>query len=236
MLQAYPRVLGELDTMRRVVAGESLARYGDGEFKHCAGQRNVSQEQDPQLGARLRGILRDAGACLVGIPNLGACDRMTPEKADFWRRFTSAAQWLAPTRRYVSAFVTRPDSAPWIDTPDYWALVESLWLGQDVTLVRGSSKGLTSEDLMGAGAVTEVICRRQHAFQDYDEILARVGRPRRVLLCLGPTATVLAVELCARGVHAVDLGHIALFLRKHRRGEAMTLTKDDKSHDKAAAV
>ncbi len=235
---AYPVVRSEEETLRRVVAGASLARYGDGEFKHCHGQRNVSQQYDPALSTRLRGILHDSGACMVGIPNIDAATRarMTPEKAAFWHGYTGADRWLAP-RPYASAFITRPDSAPWIDTPAYWAQVESLWRGRDVTLVRGSGKGLTCDDLMGAGIVTEILSARQHAFTDYDALLERICTPRppRVaLLCLGPTATVLAVDLCARGVHAIDLGHIALFLRKYRRGEAMTLTKDDKSHDKVA--
>ena len=228
-MDQYPLVRSERETLQRVLAGASLARYGDGEFKHCADQRNISQSYNAALSVRLRAILQESGSCMVGIPNIHSA---TP-KAEFWKQFRGAARWLS-ARPYASSFVTRPDSAPWIDTPDYWAQVESLWLGRDVTLVRGSSKGLTSDDLMGAGVVTEIIAARQHAFADYDTLLARIGRPRVALLCLGPTATVLAVDLCARGVHAIDLGHIALFLRKYRRGEPMTLTKDDKSHDKVA--
>jgi hypothetical protein len=57
-----------------------------------------------------------------------------------------------------------------------------------------------------------------------------------VLICLGPAATVLAVDLCAHGIHAIDLGHIALFMRKYRCGEPMTLSKDDKGHDKESAT
>lgn len=222
-MDGYPIVRSEAETLTRVLAGASLARYGDGEFKHCADQRNVSQAYDPTLSARLRSILQDSGSCMVGIPNLHA---PTP-KAEFWDQYRRASAWLAP-RPYGSAFVTRPDSAPWIDTPDYWASLESLWLGRDVTLVRGSTKSLTADDLIGAGCVTEIICARQHAFADYSQILARIGRPARALLCLGPTATVLAVDLCAKGVHAIDLGHVGMFLKKHRQGLPMWVTKADK--------
>lgn len=227
MLGVYPSVLSEEKTLQAILAGASIGRYGDGEFKHCADQRNVSQESDPVLAQRMRAILVDSGACMVGIPNIHS---NTPKK-DFWNKFEYAKQWLVD-RRYASSFITRPDSAPWINAPDYWSAIESLWLGQDVTLVRGSSKGLTSEDLMGAGVVTEILSLRQHAFSEYDALLARIGTPKRAILCLGPTATVLAVDLCARGVQAIDLGHIAMFLRKFRRGESMELSKKDKSHDK----
>lgn len=230
-LAVYPSVRSEEETLRRVLAGASLARYGDGEFKHCADQANVSQAYHPRLSARLREILVESGPCMVGIPNLHSA---TPKQAH-WQKYAYATQWLAP-RPYASAFITRPDSAPWINTVEYWAELQRLWVGYDVTLVRGSHKGLTAEDLIGAGRITEIVGMRQHAFTEYDALLARIGTPRRALLCLGPCATVLAVDLCARGVHAVDLGHVAIFLRKFRRGEPMVLSKDDKSHDKRVSV
>ena len=223
-MKAYPTVLSEVETLRCVCEGRSLARYGDGEFKICRGGSIKSQVYDLQLAHRLREILHDSGHCLVGIPNIHSA---TP-KAAFWQSWRSAAKFLTD-RPYASAFISRPDSAPWIDTPAYWTALASLWRGQDLTLVRGSQKSLTIADLDGARRVTEIVAPRQHAWRDYHELLDLVGRPRRALLCLGPTATVLAVDLCARGVHAIDLGHVALFYRKHRRGLSMQLTKDEKA-------
>jgi hypothetical protein len=101
--------------------------------------------------------------------------------------------------------------------------------------VRGSTKSLTSDDLVGAATVTEVIAPRQHAWADYTSLLERVGRPARALICLGPSATVMAVDLCAKGVHAIDLGHVGMFLRKRRRGDPMWVTEDDRSHDRVPA-
>lgn len=236
MASVYPEVRSEEETLRRVSAGASIARYGDGEFKICRGGDAVAQACTPTISRRLREILVESGSCMVGIPNLNtdAVALMNDQKREFWTGHQWASAFLSP-RPYASAFITRPDSAPWIDTPEYWRQVEALWLGRDVTLVRGSSKGLSSEDLMGAGLITEIICPRQQAFAEYDAIVERVmaSKTKRALLCLGPTATVLAVDLAGRGIHAIDLGHIALFLRKFRRGEPMTLSKDDKSQDKA---
>jgi hypothetical protein len=221
----YPSVLSEVETMDLVVAGRSVARYGDGEFKMALGSSIKSQERHPALALRLRQILQQSGQCLVGIPNIHSA---TP-KSVFWRKFLNHSSLLAD-RPYVSAFITRPDSAPWIDTEAYWAKVQSLWLGREVTLVRGSSKSLTADVLneAGAGHVTEVVAARQHAWVEYDELLERIGRPERALLCLGPTATVMAVDLCARGVHAIDLGHIGMFWKKHTRGEQMWVSDEDK--------
>lgn len=245
----YPHVLGELETLRRVVAGASIARYGDGELKMASytDQDFVtrperlgikSQDAHPVLTRRLREILADSGSCLVGVPNIREVlknDLSTAQKVEFWAKHTWCGKLLSD-RPYVSAFISRPDSAPWMDTPEYWALLESLWIGQDITVVRGSGKSLAPDDLIGAASVTDVLCPKQHAFAEYDAILERIGTPKRALICLGPTATVLAVDLCRRGVHAIDLGHCAMFLRKRRRGEPLHVTDDDRAVDRGAAA
>lgn len=226
--KAYPSVLSEDETLREVLAGRSLARYGDGEFKICNGAGAKAQQSDKRLTRRLREILKDSGDCLVGIPNV----RSETPKAVLWHKQSQiGVKYLGKDRTYGSAFVTRPDSAPWIDRPDYWQAVESLWRGRDVTLVRGSGKSLTAEDLnvSGAGRVTEIIGPRQHGWGDYDSLMERIGTPERVLLCLGPAATAMAVDLCAKGVHAIDLGHIGMFLRKVRRGDPLVVTPEDKA-------
>lgn len=231
MIASYPRVLGEVQTLQRVVAGESLCRYGDGEFKMCNGAGIKSQSAHPVLRRRLTEILARSGDCLVGIPNI-----LSETPKPYWKSFLTRGAQLLHKRAYVSSFITRPDSAPWIDTGDYWELLESLWVGREVTLVRGSSKSLVAEDLVGAARVNEIVCPPQHAFSDYGAILKRIGTPERALLCLGPSATVLSVDLCARGVHAIDLGHVGMFLRKRRRGEPMWVTDAEKAVDREMSV
>lgn len=237
-MKAYPIVLNEFDTLRAVLKGRSLSRYGDGELKMAARVAGIkSQGADARLSARLAEILHDSGECLVGIPNIHAVieAHVSDQKVEHWAKYLNSRSLLAD-RRYVSAFVTRPDSAPWINTPDYWAMVESLWVGQDVTLVRGSTKSLVASDLVGVGEVTEILAPRQHAWAEYNQLLERIGRPTRALLCLGPTATVMAVDLCKKGVHAIDLGHVGMFLRKVKRGEALMVTDEDKAVDKQPVI
>jgi hypothetical protein len=220
---SYPLVLDEASTLRMVLDGHSIARFGDGEFNLCDGIPAKRQAPDPRLQSRLTSILRADGPCLIGIPNI----RSRTPKARFWRKYLGVPH-LVP-RFYVSSFVTRPDSAPWIDTLPYWAQVEALWKGQDVTLVRGSAKSLTADDLRSAASVREVIAPECDAWTHYDALLEQIGTPARAILCLGPTATVMAVDLCVKGVHAIDMGHVGMFLRKHRRGEPMIVTAADKA-------
>lgn len=237
----YPNVLDEFATLRLIVDGRSISRYGDGELKMASHDAGIkSQMSDGKLSQRLREILIDSGECLVGIPNIREVvhRHVSDQKVEHWAKFMRYGRLLNPTTEYVSSFVTRPDSAPWINTPEYWTLLESLWKGQDVTLVRGSGKSFTAERLMewGARSVEEILTPRQHAWADYDSLMKRIGRPERALLCVGPTATVMAVDLCAKGVHAIDCGHCAMFYRKYRAGEPMTVTEDEKSVDRLAVA
>lgn len=217
MSLGYPPVLDEATTLKFVQTGTSLARFGDGEIKLALGHSAKSQQAAPDLAAALRQVLNEVGGhCLACIPRM---DFGSP-KAAFWETYKrrQVVALYRPRKIYGSAFVTRPDSAPSIDTPEYWEEVVDIWRDRDVVLVRGSTKSLTADRLVGAGAVEEIVGARQHAWAEHAALFERLRREnRRVILCLGATATVLAWRLSHEGVQALDLGHVGMFLR--RRGE-----------------
>lgn len=211
--------MSERETLEAAHEGLSLARYGDGEIKLALDRDAKSQHGDPVLAKRLRQILvAPPSNCLVCIPNIET--DATP-KVEFWRQYRDRRYLrLYGGGPYGSSFITRPDSAPWIDVPEYWQRVIDLWRGRNVVLVRGSSKSLTAADLTLAQSCEEIVVSRQHAWDDYGSLMARLIEERggrRVLLCLGATATVLAYDLAETGVQALDLGHIGMFLRKEGR-------------------
>lgn len=211
----YPKVVNEDKTLDALLSGASISRYGDGELRLALRRaERPAQPYSPELALKLRTGLLNSGDCLVGIPNLVS---QTP-KIGFWRAYSSPWVTNALTDRvYHSSFITRPDSAPWIDRPDYWDKVKSLWQGKEVTLVRGGDKSLTLSRMSSAKRVREVVGPRIDAWSSYDKLMKAIGTPDHpVILCLGITATVLAIDLCALGVQALDLGHIGTFM--HRRG------------------
>lgn len=233
----YPHVTGEAETLELVLAGRSISRYGDGEFALAEGRSIVNQPRGEALCARLCGILLGDGApCLVGIPNILS---PTP-KAPFWEKYKRCAALLSPAMSYVSSFITRPDNAPWIDVPAYWQRLEAIWAGRDVTLVRGcdperhpkqptrftGAVSFVAADLASAKSVKEIVAPSVDAWRVYDSLLEEIGRPALALLCLGATATVMAADLCRRGVHAIDLGHAGHFLHLHRKGKPMSKRRD----------
>lgn len=218
----YPQIINEETTLDLMLRGNSIARFGDGEWRCAVGGGCTSQRPDKMLARELQACLKYTGdRYMVGLPN--PFDKRGAPREESWIRYTAAeyTKLLRPGP-YHSSFITRPDNAPWIDTPEYWAKVRTLWDKVDVTLVVGQAKeggaekkSITTE-MIGdsAKSVRVVIGPRQHAYEDVNQIEKQIGNePGRVLLCLGTTATVLAYRLAKRGIHALDVGHIGMFLR-----------------------
>lgn len=213
----YPHVLGEWDTLKLVLEGKSIARYGDGELKLMQGRRCVSQSADSALMAELVTIISDRNStALVGIPTL---DPRSPKYA-LWNGMKDKwVPFLNPSAKYVSSFITRPDSAPWLGVPEYFDDIESLWKGQRVTFVGNGVRSLTPKFLMDTGAshVDWVECSYAHSYTQIDELVRQVRAKgnHRVILCVGPTATCMAERLAKLDFHAIDMGHIGMFWRRY---------------------
>lgn len=216
----YPRVLDEAATLSAAMTN-SLARFGDGELALATGGNCISQVQIAGIRRELREILENGNPdCLVGIPNLAS--KTKPAWAKYGdSKFVS----LYGKGIFGSSFITRPDSAPWIDTPEYWRQLTQLWAGRDVVLVAGTERSLRPEQLVGVRDFRRVNTPRRDAYASIDQILEEIGTPAgTVLMCVGPCATVLAWRLAKRGVHAVDLGHVGMFMR---HAGAYRYTRDD---------
>jgi hypothetical protein len=210
----YPDVMTEEQTLT-LLSTHSIARFGDGEWRCAIGGGCTSQRPDANLARELKQVLVSRlPSLIVGLPHSRG------PRAESWERYAEKRYMSFADRDklYGSAFITRPDNAPWIDTPDFWDKVRNLWRGRDVVLVVGDKKSITEEMIAGeASSLEHVWGPRQHAYAEIDrlevDVLAHAGERSTVILCLGATATVLAWRLAKRGVHALDLGHIGMFMR-----------------------
>lgn len=214
------QVLGELETLELAIAGRSIARVGEGELRVAIGSRCKTQESNAACAAEMRAVLAlpASHACLPCLPRVWP--GMPAE--DFWRRFTRPPYTpLYRTDPYGSAFITRTDVATGLGTDAYWTRVRDLWRGKDAVLVLGTARSLRPSAMPEARSVREVWGPRDNAYREIDRIEEEIGRPEGpVILCLGSAATILAMRLAAKGVHALDLGHLGMFLPydKTRRG------------------
>jgi glycosyltransferase family protein len=106
---------------------------------------------------------------------------------------------------------------------EYFEKIKKIWAGRDVVICEGEGTrfGMFNDLLDGAKSISRIICPARSAFDKYDEILSAfndISPNKLVLAALGPTATVLAYDLCNKGYQAIDIGHLDVeyewFLRK----------------------
>lgn len=216
--KAYPAVMSEIATLGHAVQGRSLARYGDGELRLALGGQAISQVADEKLATELRQILAGPSAALACIPNVRSG---TPKFDKTWYKYI-APKFLELYKQpiYGSSFITRPDSAPWIDCDEYWTLACSLWRDREVTFVVDEEQSSLGSPVFHARARNPRVIYgpRRDAYEHIERLEAEIGCPgHTVLICLGATATVLAERLARKGVHALDLGHIGKLMPKDWR-------------------
>lgn len=218
----YPDVIDEWTTITLIKRkGLSIARYGDGELKLIRGASIKCQKYDPNLSSRLKFILVSDTKCLIGIPNIADLSAMEPLKQQFWSNYQSKTAYYNLNKVYVSSFITRPDSAPVIDSRDYFDAVKGIWRDRRVILINGNNRRFDKDpSILDTVASWERWERpAQDAWSGYAELLAKCQRePLDTLfvIALGPTATVLAYDLCQVGYQALDMGHIGMFYaRQH---------------------
>ena len=213
----YPDVVEEWATLLKVLDGKSIARYGDGEFNLVRGGNCVSQKRWPGLQTELQNILHSKDDnLLVAIPRI---DRRSPKNVNWVKCCSHYGGYLKHSKTYYSAFITRPDSAPWIATPTYFDGIESLWAGKDITMVYGSKRSLSADfgPMISAKSIEVVETDYAHTYHRINQIERDIeSRERKeVLLMCGPTATCLAARLSKKGFHAIDLGHIGMWWRAY---------------------
>lgn len=222
----YPHALNEWETIKLLQGGQSIARYGDGELKLCRGASAKSQKFEPHLGDRLKEILMSlSNKCLVGIPRLDKMDEINPEKHKFWNNYRDPIyiKMYNPKKKYTSAYITRPDSVPAINTPEYMEAVQKIWTGRHVILINGDNKPFDKHQtiLSNAASYEKWQCPSQNTWEFYDKMMWECHTQKNdvlFLLACGATATVLAYDLAHMGYQAIDIGHFGMFYNRFANG------------------
>lgn len=219
------KIVDEWTTIKTILEErKSIARYGDGEFKLIKMAAQITQSANKPMCLRLKEILigQDPNL-LVGIPRLWERDMdwMPLRKRAFWfkcKRNKSYEYYLDPKKQYYSAFITRPDSAPMIETPEYWELCKKIWEGQRVVLLQGEHRRFHDSDVFDRVKSLDIVSGpRREAWDHRERLIKELMQYKTAdlfILSLGPTATVLAADLCDRGRRALDMGHFGVFYNK----------------------
>lgn len=215
MMTEYPRVIGEEQTVEELFNHRlSIARFGDGELKMMEGQGYVREPANPALAAMLSWAFtaRVAG-CLVAIPTM---NRAGPKYESWARSEKRFLRHLDPLRAYYSAFISRPDSAPWINTATYARAYQRLWLGKRAVVLCEKDGSAYRAVKIGSREVVHVRCPRHEAFSQLNTLENQIldASPEIAILSCGATASILAVRLAQLGVQAIDFGSGGSFIAK----------------------
>ena len=221
-----PKILDIENSIDKLISSDkSVARYGDGEFKLIMGENIGFQKYDSKLSQRLKEILRnDNDNVFVGLVDIfGYCPNKYMKKVITICRET-LYEYIDFDKTYLDACLARKFKFSSEEYGhDYYNKLKSLWQNKDIVIVEGAGSRLgVGNDLFdGAKSIERIICPIKNAFSKYDKILSEcLKQPKNKLfiLALGPTATVLAVDLANKGYRALDIGHLdtcyETFLRK----------------------
>ena len=208
----YPLVQGEVETIAAVASGLNLGRCGDGEAKIACGQGYSREPGGDKIAEEMRAFIRTPNeGCIVGIPQIND----DSPKLDTWLRNAGRFMRLVdPLSTYYSAFVSRPDSAPWIRTQAFLESVHALWRGKQALVVCERKGSMHAAVRMTAAKARHIECPTHEAYAVIDELEREVvvARPQIAVLSAGPTATLLANRLAKHQIHAIDLGSAGKFL------------------------
>lgn len=228
------------ETVDRIVKnGMSLSRFGDGEFRWMLEITDQSfQKCSVQLAQALIEAFQSKNPqLLVGIP-LGLFDSTGCKlyvkiwwKIIKWDTFARLTQYIDYSKKYSNASITRP-YIDYIDR-DYsrqcFENIRRIWDGRYCIFVEGEQTklGLGNDLFDNAKRIERILCPSENAFEKLEEIkdaIRTYARKDTLLLgALGPTASVLAAQMCAEGYQFVDIGHVDIeytwYLSKAKRRE-----------------
>lgn len=213
------QVLNEHETLQHILStGCSISRFGDGELRLISGSSAPGQRIDKlEIGEHLKKVLDNPiKNHLSCVPVPGAF--MPEKKMKFWMGYFSQVKKITEGKNDVfgSSFIGRTDSAPQIDNSVYWEKCRNLFKGQHVLIFCGVGKHPFPDSSIFEYAFSfrYLFGPDKNAYGSLNSIMSVLLKQKKVdtfVLSLGPTATVLAYELCKFGVRALDLGRLGVY-------------------------
>lgn len=207
----------------------SIARYGDGEFELIFSKKNLGfQKSSEEISSALREVLlSDDERMLVCLPGTFNTFRgRNRQSMSFWRdwslendnqkRICKLLKEKCRKKTFGNSQITRPYIAMKSSkhAEKIFPMFCSLWENREVYVIEGEKTRLgVGNDLFdNAVSVKRILAPSTDAFSSRAEIVDTafrlVPRDALILLALGPTATVIASDLCKLGYQALDIGHI----------------------------
>lgn len=223
------RIMSPEKTLRYIAQNKcSIARFGDGEFDHILNLKDEGfQVRSKELTEKLAQVLSNKDPrLLLCIPRcMNTIRGCNNHAGTFWLEWGKHGHHeeiigiicgLAGTNyRFGDAQITRP----YIDwktdrrARKTFPMLKALWEGRDILIVEGEQTrlGVGNNLYDCAASVKRILAPAVGAFERYDEIKQAIldhYHGELIIIALGPTATILAAELAAMDIQALDIGNI----------------------------
>jgi len=205
------------------IPGNSIVRFGDGEFLLMSNKGINFQEWDPQLSTMLRETINELhiDKLLICLPEpLRSLQNIKKKSKPVWKLnfFINRKMYsnnCSNKYRYGNSFVSRPYMAfkSKREADKVFKKILDLFCDKDILIIEGEySRSGVGNDLFGkAKSLNRIICPSSNAFRNYNKILEAAkyyGKNRLILVALGPTAKPLILQLAQEGYWAIDIGHL----------------------------
>ncbi len=217
-------ILNKEETINKIIQGYSISRYGDGEFSLVYKSKGINfQDFDIEISKRLNEILKsNLKKHLVAIPSpLIKVDDLMRGEGYYWSKFYFQSKKyldrvLDPNKIYYDSMITR-FYMPYTQKDKNINIIEKLikyFEKKDILIIEGENTrfGLGNSLLKGTNSISRFLLPSKNSFSKYNEVLEEVlmniPKETLILIALGPTATVLAYDLCLNGYQAIDIGHM----------------------------
>lgn len=219
------KVLSIEDTVDLLLNGYSISRFGDGELKLIQGNRIGFQNYNDTLKHMLLNVLTagsKSSKFLVAIPEtLISLDNITKQSRDFWVNnligdYDVWKAYLDSENIYGNAFFSRCylKNKEKTNSLSLFTKIRNIWDKRDVVLIEGyyTRAGIGNDLFDNVSNLKRIECPALDAFDDIEEIYRfvknNINTDSLILICLGPTASILAYRLFCLGYQAIDLGHL----------------------------
>ena len=220
----YPKVMSTAETLKEILSGKSIARFGDGELQLIMGMglREVNgreyQVYDKELSTRLKKIIKSPTRnCVIAINNF--CDRWDDRKFDgekfslwqgFWIRYWEKLKSIYNKGyTYGCAEISRVS----VFRENNVENIKEIWNKRKVLFVVGNGSRFVYEKRLfdNVRNAKMLVVAGKSSFSKYNNILDTIRKFDKeylILLSLGPCATILAYDLSKEGYQALDIGHL----------------------------
>lgn len=225
-----PQILSIDKTIETIIKNKlSVARFGDGELNLLITHNDINFQQNnfdlrQKLLETLNSNNKNLLICIPKIFEKQDLKNLNKDAFKFWHRyviknrknlykifnFNKIYGNTEFTRNYID-LNSKIKSSSIVHT--YFNNVKKIWFKRNIVIIEGryTRFGVGNDLLINTQSIKRILCPEKNAFDKYQDILSEALKQDKTslfLIALGPTATILASDLCNNGFQAIDIGHL----------------------------